>query len=120
MSRLGSALLCGLFVMVPVVMVPAWAWAEDLAPVALNSLSTPPPLNATQVQDQRGRVLGRAERIQTDQDGKPSAMAFRTANGSIVVIAAPAVSYDGRIMTVSSDEPQIVALTQPQRTATAR
>ena len=115
MSRLGFAALCGLFVT-----VPAWAWAEDLAPVALNSLSTAPPLNATQVQDQKGRLLGQAERIQTDQDGKPSALAFRASNGSIVVIAAPAVSYDGRIMTVASDEPQIVALTQPQRTANAR
>ena len=111
MSRLGFAAFCGLFVI-----VPALAWAEDLAPVALNSLSTAPPLNATQVQDQRGHVLGQAERIQTDQNGKPSALAFRATNGSTVVIAAPAVSFDGRVLTVSNDEPQIAAL-QPQRTA---
>jgi hypothetical protein len=112
MSRLGFAALCGLFVLVPTL-----ALAEDLAPVALNSLSTAPSLNATQVQDQKGRVLGQAERIQTDQNGKPSALAFRTANGNTIVIAASAVSYDGRMMTVADDEPQIVALTQPQRTA---
>jgi hypothetical protein len=115
MSRLGFAALCGLFVM-----VPALACAEDLAPVALNSLSSVPALNATQVQDQKGHLLGQAERILADQDGKPSALAFRAANGSTVVIAAPAVSYDGHILTVSNDEPQIAALTQPQRTATAR
>ena len=96
------------------------AFAEQLAPVALNSLSTVPPLNATQVQDQKGHVLGQAERIQADQDGKPSALAFRATNGSIVIIAAPAVSYDGHILTVASDEPQIAALSQPQRTAAAR
>ena len=112
MSRFAA--LCGLFVF-----VPSLAWAEDLAPVALNSLSTAPSLNATQVQDQKGRVIGQAERIQTDQTGKPSALAFKAANGSIVVIAAPAVSYDGRVLTVASHEPQIAALTQPQRTANA-
>jgi len=112
MSRLGFAALCGLFAM-----VPALACAEDLAPVALNSLSTVPALNATQVLDQKGHLLGQAERIQADQDGKPSALAFRAANGRTVIIAAPAVSYDGRVLTVDSDEPQIAALTQPQRTA---
>ncbi|HJS45893.1 MAG TPA: hypothetical protein VJ753_05780 [Rhizomicrobium sp.] len=115
MSRFGFAALCGLFVM-----VPALSCAGDLAPVALNSLSTVPPLNATQVQDQKGHLLGQAERIQADQDGKPSALAFRAINGSTVIIAAPAVSYDGHILTVASDEPQIAALTQPQRTAAAR
>ena len=112
MSRLGFAALCGLFVV-----FPALALAEDLAPVALNSLSTAPALNATQVQDQNGRPLGQAERIQADQYGKPSALAFRATNGNTIIIAAPAVSYDGRIFTVADDEPQIAALTQPQRTA---
>lgn len=115
MSRLGFAALCGIFVVVPTL-----ALAEDLAPVALNSLSTAPALNATQVQDQKGLVLGQAERIQTDLNGKPSALAFRASNGNTVVIGAPAVSYDGRVLTVSNDEPQIAALTQPQRTAAAR
>ncbi|HKU64763.1 MAG TPA: hypothetical protein VJQ06_06885 [Rhizomicrobium sp.] len=115
MSRLGFTALCGLFVI-----APALACASDLAPVALNSLSTVPPLNATQVQDQKGHLLGQAERIQADQDGKPAALAFRASNGSTVIIAAAAVSYDGHILTVASDEPQIAALTQPQRTAAAR
>jgi len=101
-------------------MVPALACAAELAPVALNSLSSVPPLNATKVQDQNRHLLGQAERIQADQDGKPSALAFRATNGSTVVIAAPAVSYDGQVLTVASDEPQIAALTQPQRTANAR
>ena len=115
MSRLGFAALCGLFVM-----VPALALAEDLAPVALNSLSTAPVLKATQVQDQKGRLLGQAERIQTNQDGKPSALSFRTANGQIVVVGAAAVSYDGHVLTAGNDQPQIAALVEPQRTATAQ
>lgn len=99
-------------------MVPALACAEDLAPVALNSLSTVPTLNATQVQDQKRHLLGQAERIQADQDGKPAALAFRATNGQTIVIAAAAVSYDGHVMTASNDQPQIAALTEPQRTAT--
>jgi hypothetical protein len=112
MSRLDFAALAGLFAMVPTL-----ACAEELAPVALNSLSTAPVLNATQVQDQKRHLLGQAERIQTDQDGKPAALAFRTAKGQLVIIGAAAVSYDGHMLTASSDQPQIAALTEPQRTA---
>ena len=115
MSRSRFAAFCGVFAMVPTL-----ALAEDLAPVALNSLTTAPMLNATQVQDQKGRLLGQAERIQTDQDGKPSALSFRTTNGQTVVIGAAAVSYDGRVLTAGNDQPQIAALTEPQRTATAQ
>ena len=51
---------------------------------------------------------------------EPAELQVAATNGSTVIIAAPAVSYDGRIMTVADDEPQIAALTQPQRTAAAR
>jgi len=116
MAPIRLTALSGLFLL----LLAAPTFAEEMAPVALNSLSGVPPLNATQVQDQKGHLLGQAERIQADQDGKPSALAFRATNGSTVIIAAPAVNYDGHVLTVASDEPQIVALTQPQRTAAAR
>ena len=69
------------FIGIPFIAVPGGV-AESQAPVALNSLSTAPSLNATQVQDQKGHLLGQAERIQTDQDGKPAALAFRTASSA--------------------------------------
>lgn len=89
-----------------------------LAPTALNSLTTAPNVSAAQVLDQHGRVIGTAARIQTDQDGKPAAMAFTAHNGSIVVLGAAAVSFDGNVLVADSQQPQIMALSAaPLRTA---
>src|SRR5215469_2513487 len=105
MSKFRSILFCGLFT------VPAMASAEDLAPVALNSLSAPPPNVASlRVMDQNGQVIGQALQIQADQNGRPSALSFRANNGSTVVISAAAAGYDGRELIASSDQPQIAAL----------
>jgi hypothetical protein len=122
MSLIRTTALCGLLA---VFSVPAWlsapAWAEGLAPQALNSLSALPAQAASaKLFDQNGRLLGEVERIQTDQDGKPSALAFRTSRGIIVVISAAAVSYDGKVLIAGNDQPQIAAILQPQlRTALA-
>ena len=88
------------------------AQAEDMAPSALNSLSSvPPALTSAQIVDQSGHVLGKVEQVQTDQDGKPSAVSIRAAStGRIVVVSASEVSYDGRVLITSSDQPQIAAL----------
>ena len=95
------------------------AWPEQMAPMALNSLSAPPVKAASaKVFDQNGHLLGQVERIQADEYGKPSALSFRaTKNGKIVVISAAAASYDGNVVVASNDQPQIQALIQPQRTA---
>ena len=108
MSAIRIAALCGLFVV-----VPALACAEEMAPVALNSLSsTPAAATSAKVTDQSGHLLGQAERIQTDHDGKPAALAFRAAsNGSTVVVSAAAVSFDGTVLVASDDQPQVAALT---------
>jgi hypothetical protein len=110
------ACLCALFVA-----VPALACAEEMAPVALNSLSAAPSQAASaKVLDQHGNLLGQAQRIQTDQDGKPAALAFRAArDGSIVVVSAAAVSFDGNVLVADSDQPQVAALSGT-RTASAQ
>jgi nitrous oxidase accessory protein NosD len=103
MSRFRAILFCGL--------VAAPASAEELAPVALNSLSAAPSNVASlRVMDQKGQVIGQALRIQTDQDGHPSALAFRASNGNTVMISAAATSYDGHALVTSNDQPQIAAL----------
>src|SRR5262249_28013940 len=109
----------GFLVIIPVLMLPSLAGAEDLAPVALNSLAQAPKLESVPVMDQQGQVIGKAERLQTDQDGKASALAIRASNGKTIVVSAAAVSYDGHSLVTSSDQPQIAAL-QPQRTAAAK
>jgi hypothetical protein len=113
MSPFRFAAFCGFFIV-----VPALALAEEMAPVALNSLSEPPKFGSAPVLDQQGHVVGQAAQVATDQDGKPSALSIRAAkDGSTVVVSAAAVSYDGHTLVTSSDQPQITALTQPQRTA---
>ena len=114
MTRSRFSTLCGLFLI-----VPALACAQELAPTALNSLSAMPAKAASaKVMDQNGHLLGQVERIQADQDGKPSALAFRAANsGKTVVVSAAGASYDGNVVVVDNDQPQIAALIQPQRTA---
>ncbi len=105
MSKFRAVLFCGFLLM------PAIAGAEELAPVALNSLSSPPSnIASLQVMDQTGQVIGQALRIQADQDGHPAALAFRANNGSTVVISAAATSYDGHALVTDSNQPQIAAL----------
>jgi hypothetical protein len=82
--------------------VPAIA-AQDFAPVALNSLSaTPPKIVAAPVLDQNGTVIGKVRAIATDQDGRPSAMSY-VAGNQLMVVAAPAVSYDAQKNLVVAD-----------------
>lgn len=109
-----TAAFCGF-----IAAIPSLACAQDMAPVALNSLTAAPDnIVSARVVDQNGRVLGQVERVQTDQDGKPSAIAFRAADGrGTIVLAASGVSYDGSMLIAGNDQPQIAALTQPQRTA---
>ena len=126
MSLLRFAAFCGAVVLSPAFLIPSLAYAEEMAPVALNSFSAAPANAASaQVMDQNGHLLGQVERIQADQDGKPAALSFRAAQGgNMIVISAAAVSYDGHVLIASNDQPQIAALTQslaqPQRTATAQ
>jgi hypothetical protein len=112
-----TAAFCGF-----IAAIPSLTCAQELAPVVLNSLTAAPDnIASARVLDQNGRVLGQALRVQTDQDGKPSAIAFRAADGrGTIVLAAAAVSYDGSVLIAGNDQPQIVALTQPQRTAAAQ
>jgi hypothetical protein len=112
MSKFRAILCCGLLIS------PVMASAEGLAPVALNSLSAAPSnIASLQVMDQKGQVIGQAVRIQTDQDGRPAALAFRANNGSTVVISAAATSFDGHALVTSNDQPQIAVLSSSVRTA---
>ena len=105
MKKFRAILLCGFTV------IPLMASADELAPVALYSLSAPPTnIASLKVMDQKGQVIGQALQIQTDQDGHPAALSFRANNGSTVVIGAAATSYDGKSLVTSNDQPQIAAL----------
>jgi hypothetical protein len=79
------------------------AFAEDMAPVALNSLTIAPArLTAAPVMDQNGAVIGKVRAVVTDQDGRPSALSY-VAGNHLLVIAAPAVSYDAEKNIIVAD-----------------
>ena len=108
MTKVRAAILWGFLAL------PTAAGGEELAPVALNSLSSPPSNVASlNVLDQKRQVIGQALRIQTDQKGRPTALAFRAINGSTVVVPAAAASFDGHTLIASNDQPQIAALSSP-------
>jgi hypothetical protein len=113
MSPIRLAALCGLFVLVPTL-----AFAEEMAPVALNSLGrVPAGLESAQVMDQNGKVIGQVDKVQTDVDGKPSALSFRAHDGRLVVVSAAAASFDGKSLITSNDQPQVAALSQTRTAA---
>jgi hypothetical protein len=90
-----------LLLSVLVLSVPAIA--DDFAPVALNSLSAAPPkIVAAPVLDLNGTVIGKVRAIATDQDGRPSAMSY-VAGNRLMILAAPAVSYDAQKNLVVAD-----------------
>lgn len=79
------------------------AAAEGFAPVALNSLTVVPAKIATApVMDQNGAVIGKVRAVATDQDGRLSAISYVSGN-RLLVIGAPAVSYDAQKNIVVAD-----------------
>jgi len=87
------------------VLAPVIASAEDLAPMALNSLPAPPPkITTAQVENLHGQVIGRVEKIVTDPSGKPAAISITSSEGTKVV-AASAASYDEVRNLVFTDLP---------------
>lgn len=81
------------------------ASAEDLAPVALNSLpASPRNIASAKVENLHGQVIGHVVQVATDQSGKPAAISVAASDG-IKVVAAQAASYDEGRNTVFTDLP---------------
>ena len=88
-----------------VIAVPAITRAENLAPMALNSLPAPPRnIMSAQVENLHGQTIGRVAKVATDQSGKLAAISVITPAGTIVV-AAGAASYDEGRNLVYTDQP---------------
>lgn len=108
----------GAHIVLVTALIPAIAYGEDFAPIALNSLSAGPENIASRlVMNQKGQILGHAIRIEDDRDGMPAALVFRADNGRTIVVSASATSYNGRIFITSGDQPQLAALSSKGKTA---
>lgn len=87
------------------IFAPVIASAEDLAPMALNSLPAPPSkITTAQVENLHGQVIGKVAKIVTDPSGKPAAISVTSPEG-IEVVAAAAASYDESRNLVFADLP---------------
>jgi len=86
------------------ILAPIMANAEDLAPMALNSLPAPPPkITSAPVENLHGQVIGRVEKVVTDPSGKPVSVSVITPEGT-KVIGAAAASYDEARNLVFTDQ----------------
>lgn len=73
--------------------------------MALNSFTTPPyRLASAEVETPKGQVIGHVEQVITDAQGKLSALAVASAQGTVTV-AANAASYDPSRNLVVADIP---------------
>jgi hypothetical protein len=86
--------------------------ARDLAPMALESYTTPPAnIKSAKVFDQRGHMVGSVKGIATDAAGKPDAISIQPADGQpLMVVGAGDASYDqAHNIVVTAVEPQGIA-----------
>jgi PRC-barrel domain protein len=94
---------------------PAWtasAWADDLAPIALNSLTKPPAnITSAKVMNPKGQVIGDVCGVVTDASGKVIAVKVAAGN-STTTIPAIAASYDAQRNIVVADATPVLAINQ--------
>ena len=87
------------------ILIPVLVGAEDLAPMSLSSLPSPPTnIGNAMVENLHSQVIGKVVAVATDPSGKPAAISVTTPQGT-TVIAAQAASYDESRNLVVADLP---------------
>ena len=97
------------------IIVPFAAAAEDIAPMALNSIAmVPPKIAGAPVEDAHGAVVGHVARIETDVQGKPLRADVALKDGPMVFLDTAALSYDenANILVTALDQQQLAQLAQ--------
>ena len=98
--------------------LPFAALADDIAPMALNSLGTvPPKIAGAPVEDIHGAVMGRVAKIETDVQGKPLRADVTLNGGRMVFLDAINLSYDqnANILVTALDQQQLAQLADGRR-----
>ena len=96
------------------ILIPVITSAEDLAPMSLSSLPSPPAnITTASVENLHSQVIGKVVAVATDPSGKPAAISVATPQGTTVV-AAQAASYDESRNLVVADlpAPQVASAAQ--------
>lgn len=88
--------------------------AQDIAPIALNSLPNPPDKIATaQVVDDKGTTVGAVQKVEMDQGGKPLRVEIALLGANrVVVLPSSRLSYDqpNNVVTADMDKTQLAQL----------
>ena len=98
--------------------MPFAAWAEDFAPMALNSLGlVPPKIAGAPVEDSHGATVGRVAKIETDAEGKPLRADITLNGGRMVFLDTASLSYDenANMLVTSLDQQQLAALANQRK-----
>jgi hypothetical protein len=95
--------LLAILVLAGLLILPAGAFADNLAPTALNSFTIAPARLATaSVLDTKGDVVGSVQKIETDPNGKPLRVdILLSSNKTALSLPADAVSYDETANTIT-------------------
>ena len=94
------------------------ACAEDIAPMALNSVGiVPPKIEGAPVEDAHGAVVGRVAKIETDAEGKPLRADVTLTGGPMVFLDTASLSYDenANILVTALDQQQLAQLARGPR-----
>jgi hypothetical protein len=104
-----AAFLCAL---------PFAASAQDIAPMALNSIgAVPPKIQGAPVEDIHGVIVGRVARIETDVQGKPLRADVTLNGGRMVFLDTVNLSYDqnANVLVTALDQQQLAQLADQRR-----
>jgi hypothetical protein len=98
--------------------LPSTGMAEDIAPMALNSVgAVPPKIQGAPLEDAHGAVVGRVAKVETDVEGKPLRADVTLNGGRMVFLDTASLSYDepANILVTALDQQQLAQLAQEPR-----
>ena len=98
--------------------VPFSASADDIAPMALNSIGmVPPKIQGAPVKDSHGTLVGQVAKIETDVEGKPLRADVTLNGGRMVFLNTIDLSYDqnANVLVTALDQQQLAQLAGERR-----
>lgn len=99
-------------------LAPFAASAEDIAPMALNSVGmVPSKIQGAPVEDSHGAVVGHIAKIETDVEGKPLRADVTLNGGRMVFLETATLSYDenANVLVTALDQQQLAQLAEDRR-----
>jgi hypothetical protein len=110
-----SSKICLTLAFAGMLFAPQAAAADDIAPMALNSIgAVPAKIASAKVVDGHGAEIGTVAKIETDAMGKPLRGDIVLPGGRMIFIEASALGYDqiANELVTATDQKQLVQMVQ--------